>query len=77
MEKVKAIHTLMTENLYKHYTLYQLSKEFDIPLTSMKICFKNVYGNSIFAYMRFYRINMGLYYYVKTKSAASQKLLEK
>ncbi|WP_431732285.1 helix-turn-helix domain-containing protein [Clostridium botulinum] len=49
----------MTENLHKHYTLDQLSKEFDIPLTSMKICFKNVYGNSIFAYMRFYRINMG------------------
>ena len=59
VEKIKAIHSLMTENLNKHYTLNQLSNEFDIPLTSMKICFKNVYGNSIFAYMRFYRINLG------------------
>lgn len=58
VEKVKAIHSLMIENLHNHYTLKQLSKEFDIPLTSMKSCFKNVYGNSIFAYMRLYKMNM-------------------
>lgn len=57
VEKVKKIQNFMVENLDKHYTLQYLSKEFDISLTSMKRCFKNVYGNSIFAYMRIYRMN--------------------
>lgn len=57
VEKVKAIHKLMNENLNIHYTLNELAKKFDISLTAMKNCFKNIYGNSIFAYMRTYRMN--------------------
>jgi len=57
VEKTKAIHALMTEDLSEHFTLYELSKRFDFPMTVMKKCFKNVYGDSIFSYMRSYRIN--------------------
>ncbi len=57
VEKVKAIHKLLTENLMDHFTLEELSKRFDISLTTMKSCFKGTYGNSIFAYMRVYRMN--------------------
>lgn len=57
VEKVKAIEKLMTENIKIHYTLEELSKKFDIPLTSMKICFKGVFGESIYAYMRSFRMN--------------------
>lgn len=35
VEKIKAIHKLMTENLDEHYTMEQLSKRFDIALTPM------------------------------------------
>lgn len=57
VEKIKAIHRLMTENLEQHYTLEDLAKRFDLPLTTMKSCFKATYGNSVFAYMRIYRMN--------------------
>lgn len=57
VEKIKAMHKLMTENPGERLTLEHLSDRFDIPLTTMKNCFKSVYGNSIFAYMRIYRMN--------------------
>ena len=57
VEKMKAMQKLMTENLEKHYTREELSEYFDIPLTSMKNCFKNVYGSPISTYMRVYRMN--------------------
>lgn len=57
VEKTKAIHTLMTENLTEHFTLEVLSKKYNFPITAMTKCFKSIYGDSIFAYMREYRIN--------------------
>lgn len=47
----------MTENLDKHYTLEWLANEYDISLTQMKSCFKEVYGAPIFSFMREYRMN--------------------
>ena len=43
-------------DLRNHYTLQELSEKFEIPLTSMKVCFKGVYGCSIYAYMKSYRM---------------------
>lgn len=57
IEKTKAIMQLLTDNLENHYTLEELSERFDFPLTSMKNCFKGVYGQSIFSYMKSYRIH--------------------
>lgn len=57
IEKVKAIHELMTSDLTKSYTLEELSKRFDIALTSMKNCFKSVYGSPVNTYMRNYKMN--------------------
>lgn len=57
VEKIKAMQKLMTENLETHYTQEELSGHFDIPLTPMKNCFKNVYGSPINTYMRVYRMN--------------------
>jgi AraC-like DNA-binding protein len=57
VEKIKAMQKIMTENLEKHYTQEELSKHFDISLTPMKNCFKNVYGSPINTYMRVYRMN--------------------
>lgn len=57
VEKIKGIQAFMTADIQKHYTLEELSGKFDIPLTSMKACFRGVYGTSIFAYMRTYRMN--------------------
>ena len=62
VEKVKAIHKLMTQNIDKHYTLDELSKKFNISLTIMKKCFKNIYGDSIFSYMKTYKMNQAAIY---------------
>lgn len=53
---IKAIKGYMTQNLEQHSTLEELSRNFKIPITAMKLCFKEVYGTSIYAYMRSYRM---------------------
>ncbi|OYP50597.1 AraC family transcriptional regulator, partial [Lachnotalea glycerini] len=57
VEKIKAMQNIMIGNLEKHYTQEELSEHFNIPLTPMKNCFKNVYGSPINTYMRVYRMN--------------------
>lgn len=57
VEKIKAIQLLLTSDLTKNYTIEELSERFDIALTPLKNCFKNVYGTPIFSYMRTYRMN--------------------
>lgn len=61
VRSVKAIRSYLVENIKEHITLEQLSKKFDIPLTSMKNCFKGVYGTSIHAYIKQYRIQSAAY----------------
>ena len=57
VRKVRAIHELITTDMAENYTLDELSRRFEIPLTSMKQCFKSIYGNSIHAYLKEYRIH--------------------
>ena len=58
VEKVKAIHTFIVGNLQAHYTMEELAQRFQISLTGMKNCFKEVYGDSMYSYFRRYRINV-------------------
>lgn len=53
---VKAVRGYMVEHLSRHFTLEELSEKFDISMTSLKTCFKGVYGTSVYAYMKSYRI---------------------
>ena len=53
---VKAIKAYLTEHLDRQITLGELSEKFDMPLTSMKLCFKGIYGSTISAYMHDYRM---------------------
>lgn len=57
VEKVKEIQKFLTDHFTEHYTLEYLAKRFDLPLTAMKSCFKSIYGNSIFAYVRTLRMH--------------------
>lgn len=57
VDKVKDIAALLTENLEHWYTLEELSEQFSFPMTSLKQCFKGVYGCSVAAYMKEYRMN--------------------
>ncbi len=53
---IKEIKEYMTANLDRRFTLNELSRRFHLPLTSMKLCFKGVYGSPIYTYMLSYRI---------------------
>ena len=57
VEKVKAAHRLLTEDLERHYTIAELSERFSIPATALKECFKSVYGQPINTYMRNFRMD--------------------
>ena len=57
METVRAIHRLLTGDLERHYTIAQLSRQFSIPATALKACFKSVYGQPVGAYMRLFRMD--------------------
>lgn len=57
VEKAKKMADLLTADLEQWYTLEQLSQLFHFPLTSMKLCFKGIYGTSIYSYMKTYRMN--------------------
>lgn len=58
VEKIKAIHDLITTDLQEHYTMDELAERFQISLTGMKNCFKEVYGDSMYSYLRRYRMNI-------------------
>lgn len=57
VDKIKDIVSLQTQNLERWYTIGELSQKFEFPITSMKQCFKGIYGVSMYAYMKEYRMN--------------------
>ena len=57
VEKVKAIQTFLAEHMDESHTQETLAARFDIPLTTMKRCFKSVFGASIGDWLTGYRMN--------------------
>ncbi|MFD3156757.1 helix-turn-helix transcriptional regulator [Haloimpatiens sp. FM7330] len=68
VEKVKNIQELITKNIGKKYTLDALSKNYDISLTTMKKCFKEMFGTSIYSYIRQQKIQKAAELLIKTES---------
>lgn len=56
VEIIKAVHDFMITDLEQHYTIKELSEQFYIPTTTLKECFKGIYGCSIYSYMKSYRM---------------------
>ncbi|WP_244835062.1 AraC family transcriptional regulator [Clostridium sp. BJN0001] len=67
VEKVKKIKELIIANIDHKYTLNQLSKKYNISLTIMKICFKEMFGMSIYSYIRHHRIGKAANLLLKTE----------
>lgn len=57
VEKTKAISHFLAEHMDENFTQEELSRQFDISLTSMKQCFKSVYGTTIGDWLLQYRMN--------------------
>lgn len=53
---IEKLHDTLTENLDKRITIEELSKQFHMNPSTMKIIFKSVYGNSIAAHIKEHRM---------------------
>ena len=58
IETVKQIRAFLVRHLPERYTIDELSERFDISPTVMKKCFRGVYGDSVYAYMKKYRLQV-------------------
>ncbi len=56
VERAKRVAARMTADLTAHYTIEQLAQEAGLSPTALKNCFKGVYGSSVYAYLREYRL---------------------
>ena len=55
---IKQVHTFLVEHFEEHYTIDDLSDRFEMSPTVLKKCFKGVYGDSIYSYMKLYRLQI-------------------
>ncbi|WP_300276292.1 helix-turn-helix domain-containing protein [Peptacetobacter sp.] len=72
VETIKAIHFKITENFSKRYTIDELSKEFCISPTTLKLYFKEVYGTNISSYLINYRMKKASEILRTTNNSISQ-----
>ena len=59
-DTVRSIRAYLVEHLDQRITLPELSARFDIPLTTLKQNFKTVYGDTIGAYIKTYRMQKAM-----------------
>lgn len=69
IEKVKGIHDQLVGHLGQRFTIEKLARENDISMTTLKDCFKYLFGAPIDTYMRRYRIHMACERLKNTKDA--------
>ncbi|ENK1243520.1 AraC family transcriptional regulator [Clostridium sporogenes] len=72
VEVIKKIQKQMTDNLKRRYTIDDLAKEHGISKTYLKNCFKGVYGISIAAYMKKYRIEYAAVLLKQTRNSVAE-----
>lgn len=68
---IKEIHDFMTASPEQHYTVGELSQRFGIPVSSLKRCFKGVYGTAVGSFMRSYRMDMASHLLAETQDTVS------
>lgn len=57
VEKIKAVHDLITEDLRRHYATEALAKRVALSPTALKSGFKQIFGDSLYSYLRHVRLN--------------------
>lgn len=61
MDKVKALHQEAIHRLGEKIPLQVLAQKYDIAQTTLKSCFKEIYGSPYYAYMKRYRIHAAVH----------------
>lgn len=76
IETVKQIHAFLLAHFSEHYTIDELSARFDISPTVMKKCFRGVYGDSLYAYMKKYRLQVAERLLKETRATVGEIALQ-
>ena len=71
-ECAKRVAALMTEDLTIHRTIEQLAQEVGLSPTALKTCFRGVYGSSVYAYLRNYRLQTAQKLLAETKTPVAE-----
>ena len=58
IRELSRMHTFLIAHYNEHYTIEDLSERFELSPTVLKKCFKGVYGDSVYAYMKLYRLQV-------------------
>lgn len=64
-DKIELVVSFIRENLDEHYTIEDLASKLDMSATLLKKCFKTAYGESIYAYLKNYRMKIAAEYLAK------------
>ena len=56
VQKIKQVHDCIVEDIRRHYTVSELSDRFQIAPTALKTDFAKVYGSSVYAYLKAFRL---------------------
>lgn len=62
IEKVKVLHEEAIARLEERIPLKTLAEKYGLGLTLTKSCFKEIYGNPYYTYMKHYRIHKAVHY---------------
>lgn len=71
-QKVKNIHHELITNLDKRITLGEMAEKYGISLTSLKNCFKQVYGCPYYTYIKRYKMHKAVHYLDETDDSISE-----
>lgn len=63
---------LLTQKLTVHQTIEQLAQDVGLSATALKTCFKSVYGSSVYAYQKEYRLQLAQKLLTETDSTIAE-----
>ncbi len=72
VRRIKAVAAYITEDITQHHTIRTLSERFQMSPTTLKQCFHGVYGTSIYAYLRMYRLQCAQQLLLECKLSVSE-----
>lgn len=69
---INQVHSFLTDNIQKRYSIEELSLQFHINQTTLKATFKKVYGLPVATYMKTYRIKRACRMLAESNKSISQ-----
>lgn len=72
VECARRVAELLTQKPTVHQTIEQLAQEVGLSSTALKTCFKGVYGSSVYAYQKEYRLQLAQELLTETDSTIAE-----